>query len=262
MAIRISPIAAFSDNYIWLLQAQGTPSACVIDPGDATPVLSRLRQYGLRLGAIFITHHHWDHTDGIDGLLEHCSVPVYGPQSSKLSQIDHPLAQGDKVAFAGIQFQIIEVPGHTLDHIAYYGKPSNQAPILFCGDTLFSAGCGRLFEGTPQIMYQSLAKLAGLPDNTRVYCAHEYTQANLNFAHRVEPENAHIINHLTKVSQLRQKGIPTLPSSLGNEKRINPFLRCTEPVILQAATNHQGREPSDAADTFAILRAWKDNFVL
>ncbi len=234
----------------------------MVDPGDASPVLAHLARSGQALSAIFVTHHHPDHTGGISELLERWPVPVYGPHSRNIPQISDTLEEGDEILFGNIRFRIIEVPGHTLDHIAYYAQLTGEEPVLFCGDTLFSAGCGRLFEGTPEMMHQSLQKLAALPDNTRVYCTHEYTASNLAFALRVEPGNANVVNYLADVERLRRQNLPSLPSSIGWEKRVNPFLRCAEPSVAEAVARHSGGGFRETVNTFAGLRAWKDSFVL
>lgn len=218
------PIPAFSDNYIWLLVDHG--NAWVVDPGEATPVLSALQEKHLQLAGILVTHHHGDHVGGIAELKQICSVPVYGPGQSPAAQlITHTLKQDDIINIGSRKFSIIEIPGHTLDHIAFYCAEEN---LLFCGDTLFSAGCGRVFEGSHEQMYTSLAKLAALPDETRICCAHEYTVSNLRFAQAVEPENIDIGTHTAHCVQLREQGKPTLPSTLSHEKKINPFLRCKD----------------------------------
>lgn len=254
--LRISPIPAFTDNYIWCLQHEDT--CVVVDPGDAAPVLTQLNSLGLNLSAILITHHHWDHTNGIDTLLARFpGIPVYGPVSDKISQITHPLSQGDTVTLPSLDvtFEVFEVPGHTLDHIAYYGQNA-----LFCGDTLFSGGCGRLFEGTPAQMHASLGVLAELPEATRVYCTHEYTQANLAFALAVEPDNKHLLAYRDEVARKRAGDTPSLPSSIGREKAINPFLRVKENGLKSSVEQQAGKDLHTDADVFAALRGWKDNF--
>lgn len=235
----ITPIPAFDDNYIWAIQPTSNAAAVVVDPGDEKPVLDWLKQQGVSLASILITHHHWDHTDGLLPLLEHYQVPVYGPNNPKIKGISHPVGDGDTFTPAGLEtsFRVIATPGHTLDHISFYAPG-----MLFCGDTLFSAGCGRMFEGTAPQFYASLRKLAELPAATSVYCTHEYTQANLRFAKAAEPQNGAVAEALKRVAELRAKQKPTLPSTLAQEQAINPFLRA-----------------ADAAE-FARLRQWKDNF--
>ena len=216
------PIPAFTDNYIWLLENGVT--AWVVDPGEATPVLKVLREKNMQLEGILLTHHHADHSGGIAELLKHYQVPVYGPDNSPVrALISYPLQDGSCITLGNMAFSVIAIPGHTLDHIAFYSAVDN---ILFCGDTLFSAGCGRVFEGTHEQMYQALLKLAALPDDTRVCCGHEYTLSNLRFAASLEPANNDILEHQKQCKILRAKNLPTLPSTIAQEKKINPFLRC------------------------------------
>lgn len=256
---RIVPVAAFSDNYIWLIIASGETvpaSAIIVDPGAAGPVIDYLERHGIAAAAILLTHHHFDHVGGVDELRDHAGVPVYGPARSAVRAIDHRLRDGDRVDLgAGIVFDILEVPGHTLDHIAYYGNE-----LLLCGDTLFGAGCGRLFEGTPEQMYRSLRRLAALPPATRICCAHEYTVANLKFACAVEPDNAAIRARLEAAVALRAAGRPTLPSTLAVELATNPFLRCGQAAVYGAAAHRLGHAPDGEVGVFAALRQWKDGF--
>ena len=216
------PVPAFTDNYIWLL-AQGG-KAWVVDPGEAEPILKSLKTEKLELAGILVTHHHGDHTGGIKALLEHTNVPVYGPHDSPCSDlISHRLYEGEQIQLGNLLFSVISVPGHTLDHIAFYCQTAN---ILFCGDTLFSGGCGRVFEGTYEQMYDSLCKLMELPEETKICCAHEYTLSNLQFANSTEPDNRDIENYQNRCKTLRQQNLPTLPSTIAQEKKINPFFRC------------------------------------
>ena len=261
MALSIVPIPAFVDNYFWLLVAGR--QAAVVDPGDAAPVRRALAERGLSLAAILVTHHHLDHIGGLPALPQDFAGPVYGPAGEKIRGITHPLKEGDRVALEplGVAFTIWEVPGHTLGHIAYVADGSAAEPgFVLCGDTLFSAGCGRLFEGSPQQMYGSLSRLAGLPAGTRVYCTHEYTLANLQFAAAVEPDNAQVAAEIARVRALRAAGEPTLPSTIGHERRVNPFLRGHDPAVAAAAARHAGRALAGAGDVFAALRQWKDGF--
>lgn len=254
----ISAIPAFLDNYLWLLSANG--HAVVVDPGDAVPVLNYLAENQLKLDAILVTHHHADHIGGIRALLRQNTVPVYGPraEANKIPGLTHLLDDGDFVTVLGQSFKVISLPGHTLGHIAYYrNEPS---PLLFCGDTLFSAGCGRLFEGTPQQMHDSLARIAALPDATLVYCTHEYTLSNLAFARTVEPNNPDIATHIEAVKALREQRQPSLPSHLALEHRINPFLRTAMAEVRAAVQQHTGSLPLDTVQTFSALRHWKDAF--
>ena len=254
--INIVPLPAFNDNYIWCLHNQAT---CVaVDPGDGTPVLEFCQQNQLQLTAILITHHHWDHTNGIEALTQVFSgIEVYGPAKGSTSEVTVGLSEEDEVDLdsLGMKLKVIEVPGHTLDHIAYIGDNA-----LFCGDTLFSAGCGRLFEGSPLQMHQSLQKLAALPDDLPVYCTHEYTMANLEFAKAVEQNNQALRDYATWAGQQRQKGGPTLPTSIGREKAINPFLRVDRDEIKSAAEVHIGQALYSDDEVFAAIRRWKDHF--
>lgn len=263
MQPEIIPVPAFTDNYIWLIREAEGARTWIVDPGDAGPVLERVSADGLEPAGILLTHHHPDHTGGVDRLLERFDVPVYGPHSQRIPRVTHPLADGDSLSVFGHRGTVIEVPGHTLDHIAFHFPMTETAgapPMLFCGDTLFAGGCGRLFEGTAQMMHGSLSRLASLPGDTRVYCAHEYTQANLIFASAAEPENEALQQRLESVRRLRAENRVTLPSSLSTELRTNPFLRCHSPAIVQRITQRLGSPPRDDVGTFAALRQWKDNF--
>lgn len=257
--MHIIPLPAFRDNYIWLLRAGDR--ALVVDPGDAGPVLDYLAAEGLRLAAILVTHHHADHVGGLARLRQACPAPVYGPFNEAIEGVDHPVGDGDTVDIAalGLNFEVLEVPGHTAGHVAYFGRSASQ-PILFCGDTLFSAGCGRLFEGTPAQLARSLSRLAALPDDTAVYCTHEYTLSNLAFAGAAEPHNPERDAYAEQCAALRDAGRPTLPSSIGREKAINPFLRCDQPGIIEAVAGHTGQRPVDAVSCLAALREWKNVF--
>ena len=253
--LRVFPVRAFQDNYIWVLRRGG--HAAVVDPGDAAPVIACLRAENLRLVAILNTHHHADHVGGNTELLRHYAVPVYGPCDARVPTISHPLRDGERFALAefGLEFAVLEIPGHTRSHIAFYG-----GGMLFCGDTLFACGCGRLFEGTPRQMHASLAKLAALPDATRVYCGHEYTLANIRFARAVEAANADLAQWERRASALRKRDEPTLPSTIGAEKAANPFLRCEEPEVIAAASRHAGEALADPVSVLAAIREWKNNF--
>lgn len=246
-------VPAFEDNLIWLLQdADGR--TLVIDPGDATPVSATLR--GAPPRAILLTHHHNDHIGGVLDLLAHWpDTPVYAPVDARIPQATHRVEDGDVLHFGHWRFQVLAVPGHTRSHVAYSGEG-----LLFCGDTLFSLGCGRLFEGTPAQMQASLLRLAALPDNTRVCCAHEYTLSNAAFALTVDPDNAHLQARAAEVRTLRANKQSTLPSTLGNERVCNPFLRCTAPAIRTAAESYAGHALNDATAVFTALRQWKNEF--
>jgi len=251
------PLPAFNDNYIWMLH-DGV-RALVVDPGDASVVLSTLDQLAVQLDGILVTHHHGDHTGGVDALRNATGARVFGPMHEPVPEPLTRLANGDSVELLGLRFQVLDVPGHTAGHVAFFAQPRGQAPLLFCGDTLFSAGCGRLFEGTPAHMLDSLTRLAALPDDTRVCCAHEYTASGLVFARAVEPDNQALVSYQTQVHDLRAQGLPSLPSTIGQEKLINPFLRTYVPAVIAAAQRFapKAHEP---ADVFAALRTWKNQF--
>ncbi|AQT10179.1 hydroxyacylglutathione hydrolase [Pseudomonas sp. Eqa60] len=254
--IQISALPAFTDNYIWLLQDHRSQRCAVVDPGDAAPVLAWLEQHqGWVLSDILITHHHHDHVGGVERLKQHSAATVYGPAREKIPARDIGLEDNQRVSILGWEFEVFAVPGHTLGHIAYY-----HHGLLFCGDTLFAAGCGRLFEGTPEQMHHSLGRLAALPDDTLIYCTHEYTLSNLRFAQAVEPANPDIAERLAKVTQMREQGRMTLPSTLALEKLTNPFLRTGETSVKQKADERNGQDNQSQSAVFAALRAWKDKF--
>lgn len=258
--IQIDALPAFSDNYIWLLQDTDTRRCAVVDPGDAQPVLDWLEAHpGWTLTSILITHHHHDHVGGVERLKQATGAQVSGPAKETIPARDRGLVEGDRVEALGLTFTVIEVPGHTLGHIALHAV-NGQTPILFSGDTLFAGGCGRLFEGTPAQMHASLERLAALPDATQVYCAHEYTLSNLRFAQAVEPENPAIAARLAEVEQWRAVGRITLPSTLALERSTNPFLRCAETSVKQKADERGAMAGGDASTVFAALRRWKDSF--
>jgi hydroxyacylglutathione hydrolase len=255
--MKLIPIPAFNDNYIWMLHDESR--ALVVDPGDATPVLETLTRHHVTLDAILVTHHHADHTGGVQALRQATGAQVFGPAHEPMPEPLHRLGDGEQLALLGVTFEVMHVPGHTSGHIAYYAHIPAQSPVLFCGDTLFSAGCGRLFEGTAAQMLSSLTRLSCLPDATRVCCAHEYTLNNLRFALAVEPDNADLISYQQRAQKLRHHLQPTLPSSIGLEKVINPFLRSRVLAVCKAV---QQRWPDalDAVSVFAALRTWKDQF--
>jgi hydroxyacylglutathione hydrolase len=254
----IIPIPAFRDNYIWLIR-QGRKAA-VVDAGDAAPVLAYLDREGLDLVAILATHHHNDHIGGNVALLERFAVPVYGPAHETIPGRTHALAEGDRIVVPGIDatFDVLDIPGHTAGHIAFVGALG--VPMLFCGDTLFAVGCGRLFEGTPEQMWSSLQKLAQLSPDTRVYCGHEYTLANIRFALAVEPDNAALASRRSLEEARRARGEPTLPSTIADERATNPFLRAAQPNVKAAAEAHAHRSLDGDVASFAELRAWKNAF--
>jgi len=257
---QLIPLPALTDNYIWLLRKNN--DAIVVDPGEAAGVLRYLDQHGLDLRAILLTHHHGDHVGGALELHEHSAAPVFGPASERLPVCHHRLSEGDTVQLRdfGFEMTVLDVPGHTAGHIAYHGRPEGSHPVLFCGDTLFAAGCGRLFEGTPAQMLESLSKFATLPDDTLVCCAHEYTLSNLRWAMQVEPDNAVLRERWDTASRLREEGRPTLPSNMALEMASNPFLRTAVATVAESAARHAGRELASEIDVFACLREWKNNF--
>ena len=253
--INIEPIKAFNDNYIWL--ATTNEGSIVIDPGEAHKTIKYLKENDLNLDAILITHHHFDHTGGIEDMLKFRNVDVYGPVNN-IPSINKQLRDGDLFSVIGIDFKIIEIPGHTLDHIAFFSE-NNGNPVLFCGDTLFSSGCGRVFEGTYEQMHKSILKLKSLPANTKIYSGHEYTQSNLKFAMEVEPLNQKLISRYNDVQDLLNKGIPTLPTTLELELEVNPFLRCQAREV-QNSVVKQFNTSNHENEIFKALRQWKDNF--
>lgn len=255
-------LSAFSDNYIWMID--DGRQALVVDPGDSAPVEAALDARGLELAGILVTHHHADHVGGVNALRPRLPatdpLPLFGPQAERLPEPVTRVAEGQVVTLMGLHFEVIEVPGHTAGHIAYLLRQGvGDAPVLFCGDTLFSGGCGRLFEGTPAQMHQSLAKLAALPGDTRVCCAHEYTVSNLRFAAAVEPGNTAVQDHLRWCEHQRAEGRSTLPSTVSLEREINPFLRSEAPAVVRAARD-QGAADASPVAVFATLREWKNRF--
>lgn len=264
MIEQVYPIPAFSDNYIWIFRNSANNEACVVDPGDAAPVMDYLQRYNLTLSHILVTHHHADHTGGVDALSEKFRAVVYGPANSPFKAVNQQLVEGDTVSVFGVTFQILSTPGHTLDHIAYYSDRqlglTSGSPVLFCGDTLFAAGCGRIFEGTAPMLFASLQKLAILDPDTRVYCTHEYTLANLKFASAADPENSALKQRIKTAMKTREEGMPTLPSSIALELATNPFLRCDQPALISSAASREQEPIETATEVFASLRQWKDNF--
>jgi hydroxyacylglutathione hydrolase len=263
--LQVWPIPAFDDNYIWCIHDGN--SALVVDPGDSAPVLGYLAKQQLKLKGIVITHHHADHTGGILNLLQaiDANIPVYGPAGENIPGRTQIVKEGDKIEIASprISLKVYEVPGHTLSHIAYFANMQANVvePMLFCGDTLFASGCGRLFEGTPTQMTQSLAKFAALPKNTLVYCTHEYTLSNIRFALAVEPNNVNLISWAEQAKELRDKGLPTLPTTIGQELQVNPFMRSDQAEVIASAKSISGQaDLPSSAHVLAVIRAWKDKF--
>jgi len=271
--IQVEPIAAFRDNYIWLIH--DGQHAAVVDPGAAAPVLKVLDQLNLRLTAVLLTHLHYDHTWGVPGLLVRRQVPVYGPFLNDHDRVTHPpfpkegtvpldcvthvVGEGDKVTLKklGLQLDVIAVPGHTKGHIVFHDP---KRYWLFSGDTLFAGGCGKVFGGSMQAMVDSLDRLAALPAETQVYCAHEYTLDNLRFAQTVEPSNSALIRRQEAESLKRELGLPTLPSTIAMERETNPFLRVMQSEVLRSLASHRDVIPSDKVASFEALRSWKNEF--
>jgi len=253
--LEVFPLPAFEDNYIWCLRRAGI--IAVVDPGDAAPVLRHLADSGDRLCAILVTHHHHDHIDGIAELTARHPVPVFAPAAENIAGTTRPVAGGDRLALPelGIEFEVLDVAGHTRGHVAYYRSGS-----LFCGDTLFGCGCGRLFEGTAAQLHDALSRIGVLPRLTLAYCAHEYTASGIRFARAVEPGNAAIGTRGAEVAQRRAQGLPTVPFTIADELATNPFLRCGEPEVIAAVGRRLARPPADELEVFASLRAWRDHF--
>ncbi len=252
--LSVTPIPAFDDNYIWCIAADD--EALLVDPGDAAPALRYLHDNQLKLNAILVTHHHWDHTGGVAEIIRQFpATRVFGPANA-CPQIQHVVGDGDQLQLFGEDFEVLAVPGHTLDHIAYYVA---QAGLLFCGDTLFAGGCGRLFEGSPAQMLNSLTRLQSLPGCTAVYCAHEYTLSNLQFALKVEPDNAKLQQRYNNIKALRERGQISLPSTIAEERDSNPFLRTATGSLRRSIALREGRDDLPQDEVFAALRAWKDN---
>jgi hydroxyacylglutathione hydrolase len=256
--LKVIPIPAFKDNYIWLLVNPDNRSCAIVDPGDAQPVLNYIEEHQLSPCAVLITHHHFDHSGGIPKLhAQYTKMPIFGPTNDEVIGVDHKLVEGNKVTLTALNLEltVLDIPGHTHGHIAYYGDQ-----MLFCGDTLFAAGCGRIFEGTPQQMFKSLSKLAALPPDTRVYCGHEYTASNLVFAGTVEPDNQAIKRRIKAVNELRANNQVTLPSTLEEEKLTNPFLRSDVKSVINSVQLQVNNQFTDSVSIFQALRAWKDTF--
>lgn len=257
-AMRIHAVPAFQDNYLWVV-AEGK-SAAVVDPGDAAPIEAFLASHDLQLTAILATHHHGDHVGGLVALEDRWKCPVFGPAGERIAGIGRKLEEGDRISVPGLplDLEVLDVPGHTAGHIAYVHRGDD--PFVFCGDTMFACGCGRLFEGTPAQMVSSLAKLAALPGATRVYCAHEYTLSNIRFAEAVEPGNARLAERKAKESAKRARHEPTVPSTIAEELATNPFLRCNQPEVIASAERHAGRKLAGPVEVFAEIREWKNRF--
>ena len=254
--LTVTCIPAFHDNYLWLID--NGEQAAVVDPGDAGPVIDELERRELQLATVLVTHHHPDHTGGLQQLKDRYDCEILGPQSPHIPQVERQLHDGDHFELFGYSWGVIEVPGHTLDHIAYF-LADTDPPKLFCGDTLFAGGCGRVFEGSFEQMRSSLDKLRELPTSTMAYCAHEYTTANLQFALAVEPENAALLARIEQVREQREQGLATVPSQLATELATNPFLRFDQPGVISAA-QHRSPAANGSDAVFAEIRRWKDSF--
>lgn len=260
--MRIIPLKAFHDNYIWVIFSPDGKQVSVVDPGDSRPVIKFLEDKQLNLSSILVTHYHNDHIGGVQQLKDRYHCHVYASKHDNLGFTDTALDEGDQINLFddSYSFSIIHLPGHTMGHIGYYGHNQDGQNLIFCGDTLFRAGCGRMFEGTPEIFYRSLQKLAELPENTLVYCTHEYTIANIAFAKSVEPHNRNLLELEENCQKLRNQDLETLPSTIASELKTNPFLRCSEPDVIQAAQQAADKSLSDPVETFATIRRLKDNF--
>ncbi len=259
----VQAIPAFADNYLWLLSGDDDNRAAIVDPGDAVPILEVLQKNALELSAILITHHHADHIGGVQRLTEcYSGVQVYGPEDPRIPMVRHVMRERSRLTLDFLQasFEVMEVPGHTATHIAYYADASDSTVSrLFCGDTVFACGCGRLFEGTPAQMHTSLSKIKALPPTTEIYCAHEYTLDNIEFAKWVEPDNANLLAREREAKALRKVGRYTVPSQLADECETNPFLRFDQPDVIKAAERYAGHALNTEAEVFAAVRHWKDN---
>ena len=251
----VVPLRAFNDNYIWTIR--DAHHAIVVDPGDAKPVIDYLAAEKLELLAVVITHHHADHIGGVKTLIASRKIPVYAPHDPRVPEATQRLAEGESITLPhfGIQLTVLEVPGHTSSHIAYHGDG-----LLFCGDTMFAAGCGRLFEGTPAQMHDSLSKFMRLPDDTRVYCAHEYTLANIRFARAADPANSALADWEARAKAMREVDAPTVPTTIALERATNPFVRCSEQGVITSASQHAGKPLSDPVSVLGAIREWKNNF--
>jgi len=255
--LKVTPVSALSDNYVWLIHGDNPQRVAIVDPGEAAPVRAALREQGLSPEAILVTHRHWDHVNGIEALLADFNIPVYGPADEPVPCRSQGLRDGDEITLdgLGLTFQVLGIPGHTLGHIAYHGHG-----LLLSGDTLFAGGCGRMFEGEPGQMLASLDKLAALPEDTRLYCGHEYTLKNLAFCEAVEPDNASIAEFRERAEARLARNEPSLPTTLGEEKQYNAFLRCREAAVQNSAGHRAGQTLDRPEAVFATLRQWKDQF--
>ncbi len=257
--LKVSPIPVFSDNYIWMIHALDSNEVCIVDPGDAGPVIETLQKNDLKLAKILITHSHPDHIEGIQRLVEFSPAPVVGPDCSRIPQITEYVREGDKINIFGAIIDVWQLPGHLPEHLAYIWHHQNDTQV-FSGDIMFSSGCGRIFDGTHAELKSSLDRIKGLPGATLVYGAHEYTESNIAFAKAVEPDNSDLDTRLAIVDALRAQDTPSLPVRLENEWQVNPFLRCDQAKVINAAKEQLGHEPSDELEVFTAIRRWKDVF--
>lgn len=251
--LKIFPIPALKDNYIWCIVHPNTQQCLIVDPGVAEPVFKVLQEQQLHLAGILVTHHHWDHTGGIIDIINQFEVPVFGSARDNIKACNHPMTTGDIVDILDLKLKVLEIPGHTHGHLAYYNDE-----FVFTGDTLFTGGCGRVFEGTYEQMLHSLEKLTALPKETLVYCGHEYTESNLRFAQQVEPHNPALLARIASTAELRAKQLPTVPATLELELQTNPFLRTNHPDVINAAQKQAGRTLSNKVEVFTVLREWKN----
>ena len=253
--LSVEPIKAFTDNYIWLVSTN--EGSIVIDPGESKNIQKLIDNKTIDLKGILITHHHYDHTNGLSELVKKNELEVYGPVNN-IDGINHRLNDKDKISIIGIDFDVISIPGHTLDHIGFYSANASN-PILFCGDTLFAGGCGRIFEGTYEQMFNALKKITKLPTNTNIYCGHEYTLSNLKFALEADDTNKELIEEFKKVENKINSNIPSLPTTLDKELKVNPFLRCDN-INIQNKIIEKFKVSNNELEVFTALRKWKDNF--
>jgi hydroxyacylglutathione hydrolase len=255
--LQIWPVRVYSDNYVWVLETEGSRQVAVVDPGEAAPVLEALQERDLDIGTVLVTHHHGDHVGGLREIVHACHPAVYGSANESIAKVDHPVHDRDRIHLPEIDLHlgVIDLCGHTSGHVGYLGDG-----FAFVGDTLFGGGCGRVFEGTFEQMYRSLTRLAALPAATEIYCAHEYTLTNLRFAREVEPENLALADRIAEAEVKRSKKQPTVPSTIALELATNPFLRCFEPTVVTAAENHADRALESDIEVFGVLRRWKDEW--